>query len=278
MQLTANRAKIAIQGYLDQYTSSYQSTMEQLSSGSKYNSISESPVDYCQSGNLKAGISANNNIIQNVALGNDLLSIAEGAESNVSSNISAIRDLCLQAASETYTSTDKDKILSEIRAKLSYVDLTSQSTTFAGKNLLDGTCTSLPIQISSTANDKIDVANSLLDVKTTSLGIDLAPTVTGANWTSSDIYAYMDKLDLAINSLTTSVTNIGNYSTRLDAATVKLTNMNQGLTELNSSISDTDVAEASSDVVKFQILQQSSVSILVQANQMVEAVYSLLKG
>ena len=278
MELTANRAKIAIQGYLEQYTSSYQAMMEKLSSGSKYNSIGENPVDYCQSARLKSGIAANTNIIQNVALGNDLLSIAEGAEENVSSNIATIRDLCLQAANGTYTAEDKDKILSDIRGKLSYIDLAAQSTTFAGKTLLDGTCTSLPIQISSTANDKINIASSLLDVRTTSLGIDLAPTITGANWTTSDIYTYIDKLDLATNSLTNSVTNIGNYSTRLDNSTIKLTKMNENLTELNSSISDTDVAETSADVVRFQILQESSVTILAQTNQMAASVYSLLNG
>lgn len=276
MYLSANRASISIQGSLAKYSSSYQSTLQKLSTGVKYSSIAEDAVGYSQGSKLKSQIGLNNKLVSDIGLGNDVLSIATSAEENVSMNLFSIKDLCLQAANGTYSDSDKDKIITEIKSKLETINMIASTTTFGDKTLLDGSCTTMPIQISTTANDSIDIAKSFTDVRTASLDVDFDPTATGATWTNADIYLYMDKIDLATSTLTKSEEILGTYSTRLDSATIKLNNMNLSLTELNSAYSDADIAKLSAEAVQEQILQQASVTILAQANQMAASVFDML--
>lgn len=278
MEISLNRARIAIQRSLDTYSDNYYNAMDKLSTGSKYASRSENPVEFAMSAELKRSISVNNSITDYISQGNDMLTIAEGAEETVSDTLQSIRDLCLQAANGSYTDSDKDKILTDIRGKLESINATAASTKFAGKNLLDGTCTTLPIQISASAGDSVDVAKAFVSVKTSDLDVDIPSTVTGATWTIDDIHAYMDKVDLAQTSLRDSVTSIGAYSTRLDAASDKLNKVNTNLTELNSYVSDADIAEVSAQMVQQQILQQTSVTILTHTNNMASNLFSLLSG
>lgn len=276
MYLSANRASISIQASIEKYTDSYQSTIQKLSAGTKYLSIAENAVDYSQSSKLKTEIGLNNRLVNDIGVGNDVLNIAESAQQGVMDNLGAIRDLCLQAANGSYSDADKDKIIADIRARLESINFAADTTTFGDKTLLNGSCTDLQIQISTLSGDTINIASAFSDVRTATLDVDLDPTFTGATWTNTDIYEYMGRIDLAVGTLTKSEGTLGTFSTRLDDAISKVNKMNESLTELNSIVSDADVAELSADAVKKQILQQSSVTILAQANQMAASVFDML--
>lgn len=280
--LSAQVANIQIRDSLFSDTDLYQKTLETLSSGTKFRSSADDPMGFTEASSLKNLIDSNKQALSNVDIGKNLLVVAEGGEENVISNLQRIRELCTQAASGTYSSSEKDAMLKELRQRLDQINTVADKTNFNSINLLDGTATSLKLQVGTSSANVVDVGKALIDVHVSQLGtgtnVDLriADTVNGANWLLTDIQAYTDKVDSAITQLTGAASLIGSFTNRLDTVADTLTHENENLTEHRSVIADTDTAEASADVVKFQIMQQASINLLVQANQTYSLAFSLL--
>lgn len=262
-----------IRYYLNRSTEKYQNCLEQLSSGSKFTSIATDPVASAKSAAAAVEIDFNKIVTNNIANGSDLLSLTESYQESINNNISRIKDLTTQAASETCSTEDKAAILSEIKSRLDYINQTVDSANFNGHNILDGSSIDMTLKTGLGINDSINIGTALKDVSTDALDISL-PGVTAANWDPSD---YLTKLDTASNTMTSYIATTGSYEQRLGYATDKLSSMTENLTEYKSTISDTDTAEASADLIKYQILQDSAVSIFIQANDTAQYKYSLLK-
>lgn len=265
-----------LQSILDNHTTSYQKNMEQLSSGNKYTSVGDNPIDVCESAKLQVRIDSNTKAKSNIDVGKQVLSMAEGYHETITSNIQRIRELSVQAANGTYTSDSIAGILSEIQKRLEYIDKISTSTNFDGVGLLDGSSSSIFLQIGPFSDSTMTVGDSLIDTHSAALGIDLTG-VTAATWTQTDAQTYIDNLDNATQALTDSDAKIGGYLSRLDAVSQSLTKMSDNLAANKSTITDTDVAASTADMVKYQILQNASANILVQANQIPAMALSLLK-
>jgi flagellin len=271
-----------IRNVLSSSTNSYQTCLEQLSSGTKFSSTGDDPIAATQTIDLDNQISATAQALSNAELGGNLLDMAEDAEVNVISELQRIRDLCVEAANGTYSDTDKDAILTEIKQRLSAIDDIADTTDFNGNKLLDGSSSSLVLQTGTSSSSTLAVGAALINVHVSQLGtgtnIDLRldDTVTGSTWTTDDIGTYIDKIDSAITQMTNASSNTASYINSIDRITAGLTNMSSNLESNKSAIADTDVAQTSADMIKFQILQEASTSILVQANQMAQLTYGLL--
>ena len=265
-----------LENYFNDNKTSYQYTMDQLSTGTKYTSMKDNPFEVAKSVKLSVQINTNTRASSNVAIGQDVLSLAADSETSVVDNISRIHDLCVQISNGPYSSTDKDAILQEIKSRLSYIDTVSSTTQFNGMNLLDGSSSSMTLQVGSKATNILNVGDALMDVSTTALDINLDSVTSADTWTTTDINTYMDKLDAASNELINSSSKIGAYQNRLSTISESLTSMNTDLTQKKSDIMDVDVASATSDLVKYQILQEYSVNILTQANNISSLALNLL--
>lgn len=290
--INTNIASLVAQNNLSKNTSAYEKAMEQISSGLKVNSASDDAAGLSISESIKTQINGNAKALDNIQDGKNLLSIAEGGQVTVTKHLQRIYELCVQAANETYTASDKDNIIQEINQRLADITNIANSTTFNGVNLLNTSSASLDIQIgagSDATTNSIDIGAALTDVRASMLGgygdttggtdhgIHLDSSTTGTTWTTALVREYMSKVDGVISTLTTNRALLGAYGNRLDATTENLDIMNQNLEETKSRILDTDVAEASSRMVKYQILQQTSASILSQANQLPSIALNLLQ-
>lgn len=280
---TAGSSLTYIRSYFDKHTTSYQNTMDQLSSGNKYNTIGDGPVEVCTSAKLSIAINTNKRALSNASIGNNVLSIAESTEANTLDNIQRIRDLCIEAKSGTYTANDKDAMITEIRARLAYIDSASESTKFNDIKLLDGSSSDFTLQVGPNADDTMDVGDALINISTGATGLNIqiddplpAPPVTGDNWTVSQINAYIAKLDTASQTLLNAQAQAGSYMNRIDFITKNLDSQVLSMTEDKSIISDADIASTSADLVRYQVLQESSMSILAQANQIPAMALKLL--
>lgn len=259
---------------LDKSSTNYQTTMEQLASGNKYSSIAENPAAVSEAVKLDVQINFNNIIKSNVTTGVDLLSMTEDYQENIVDNIQRIRDLTMQALNNTYSEEDISYLTQEIQTRLDYINQISDSVNFNGIDLLNGTSPDVAIKIGPGVNDSLVIGDVLVDVHTDVLGIDLpANPMTYTDWQS-----YLGSIDDSLVTLTDSCAKIGSYSERLETISDKLDTKNIDLTNTKSVISDTDVAQSSADLVKYQILQQYSVNIFIQANQVHQLAYSLIGG
>lgn len=270
--ISSQVANIFISKCLDSSTAAYQKTMEQLSSGRKFTSMGDDPMGMTEATNLEVKINFNSRVQTNIEIGSDMLSMTASYQDNILSNIQRIRDLTTQAATGTYSVTDKDSILSEIKARLASINTIVDSANFNDLNILDGSNTALTIKVGPSPTDTINIGSTLINVDTTALGIDVTDPMTDDDWSN-----YLTKLDSAAKILTNNCSKIGAYVNRLDSISNGLTNMNNNLTEYKSTISDTDTAEVSADLVKYQILQQAATTVFVQANQVRQLAYSLLE-
>lgn len=280
--VTIGGATTYIQNLLNKNTNAYQHTMDKLATGTKFSSIGDDPVGLSLSAKLSVELNSNDRADANVKLGKDMLSVAEDGQSSVVSDLQRIRDLCVQAANGTTTVDDRNAILQEIFTRLDDINNIAESKAFNGIKLADGTTKTLSLQIGTNSSASIEVGTAFIDVHVSQIGGDLRlidpvteEPLTAETWT--DINAYKDKVDAAINELTNSMTQIGGFINRLDTASNVLSTTKVNLTDQRSVIADADVAETSADLIKYQILQSASVSVLTQANQSTTAVLSLFQ-
>lgn len=275
--IKAGSAVTYLQSILNNNTTSYQKNLEQLSSGNKYTTVGENPIDVCTSAKLQVRIDSNDKAVDNIQIGQGMLSMTEGYHSTIISNLQRIRDLSQQAANGTYGSDSIGGIMEEIKGRLNYINKISGSASFDGVGLLDGSSSSIFLQIGSNTSAKMTVGDALIDTHTATLGIDLPPTATADTWGGTQAQSYLDTLDAASQKLLDADAKIGGYLNRLDAVSQSLIKMNDNLTENKSIITDTDIAAVTAEMVKNQILQQASASVLLQANQIPSMALSLLK-
>jgi len=264
-----------IQYNLSKSTAGYNKAMDEMSSGSKLTSVADDPIGTTKAAKLSIQLSANTKELANIAQGQDVLGLAEGNQSLVIDNLQRIRDLTMQASNESYTASDKDAMLSEIRARLSEINNIANTTKYNSVKLLDGSASNFVLQIGASSSSSLNIGSALINVHTAALGVDIG-AVTGSTWTTANSEAYLNTIDTAINTVSTATAKIGGYNIRLDDAASSLTSIADGMTSSKSLISDSDVATTSSDIVKYQILQQASVSILTQANQIAALALNLL--
>ena len=279
LYLSSYIASSYIKNCLEKSTENYQDTLEKLSSGSKFTSINQDVAKSSAAIKLEINMDSNSQTQENIKTGGELLATAEGYQENLLERLVRIRDLTVQIANETYSSENKDAILKEIRENLEYINNFSDTANFNGNNLLDGSSTSLTLLIGTSASDTLNIGSVLIDTHTdaSALDIDIDPLITGETWTQADIQAYLEKVDNAAKTITSNIAEIGAYQNRLDRASGTLGKMNIEMSEYKSNLSDTDMAEASSDLIKYQIIQEASATMFTELIQIEKYVYYLLE-
>lgn len=264
--VNTNVPSLTAQSALSKATEKMNTAMERMSTGLKINSSKDdaaglavsSKMDY-QVGSLKVAQS-------NAQMGASVLDTMEGVMTTINDNLTRIRDLTEQAANGTYGTDSLNAIKTEINARLAEVDRVANSTEFNGKKLLNGSVTSMNLQVGINNDD-----NSTINLDTsvfqdcTRAGLEVEDDVA---WTSdADAKTFLDTIDAAIKKVTNAKTAIGGKQSAITSAMESANVMATNLTSASSLIKDADIAEESSNYIKQQILQQTSASLLATANQ-----------
>jgi len=282
--VNTNVASLIAQRNLSSNTGNLVKSIERLSSGYRINRAADDAAGLSISENLRGTIRGNKQAINNIQDGINMLQIAEGGLAVINENVQRIRELCIQAANDTNSSVERDAILSEVTARLSDIDRIAKSSKFNNISLLDGTANAT-LQVgagSELSTNTISIQNSVLGRATiSSLGVaastnGMTLSVTGATWTSDVIRDYLDVLDAALSDVTSRRSNIGAYQNRLESALNNLEVATENVQAADSRIRDLDVAKETSNMTKYQILQQASASVLSQANNLPSVALKLL--
>jgi len=272
--VNTNMQALRVQQNLNTATSRMNTSMERMSSGSKINSAKDDAAGLAVSTTLSKTISSSKVASDNVAIGNDLLSSAEGALGVIQENFQRIRDLTEQAANGTYSADDLKAISAEVGARLDQIDELTKTTAFNGKKLLNGSCsTGITLQVGTEGGDTLSLNSGIFNAVSTSTLSGLEAAITEG--TAS---AQLSTIDTALNGITTRVTNIGAAQNRLEAVSDGLEVQQMNLTSALSTIKDADVAEESASYVQNQILQSASATLLVQANSAPQIALTLIQG
>jgi flagellin len=277
--INTNVASLNAQRLLTNNTNALSKNLERLASGFRINRAADDAAGLQISENLRAQIRGVNQAINNSQDGFNLLSVAEGTLSVVQENLQRIRELVVQAANDTNGANQRAAIQQEIDARIDDIARITQATEYNGIKLLDGTVTSLRLQVGANADvtlDTIDInADGAFNAATAAdLGL-VGPTAIGSN---GDALALLGQVDTALTEVSERRATIGSLQNRLESAINNLLVTKENFEASESRIRNVDVAKESADLTRNQILQQASASILAQANQTPFLALNLIQG
>jgi flagellin len=221
---------------------------------------------------LKSQIRSLNQANRNANDGISLTQTAEGALTEISNILVRLRELSVQASNGTVSGADKDTLNQEFQSLIDEIDRISQSTGFNGVNLLDGSTTSINFQIGFGTTAGVDTLNVTLGA---ALATSLVLSTLDIGSTGSQTTA-ITRLDTAIDTISALRGRLGSVQNRLNSTINNLSIQVENLSAANSRIRDVDVAFETAVLTRNAILQQSSLSILAQANVAPQAALSLL--
>jgi len=259
--------------------------MEQLSTGKRINGSKDDAAGLSISQIMTAQIRGLNQAVRNANDGISLLQTADGAMIEQSNMLQRMRELAVQAATDTVTPDQKVYLDKEFQALLTEVDRIGGATQWNGKNLLDasgGTDTDgvYVFQVGANASQSISV--TLGDASTAGIYTDLlniaivdsATTPTESTEEATDAIGFIDDALKAANDMRA---DIGAAINQLNYAADNLSNISMNTAASRSRIEDTDYAQASTELARTQIIQQAATAMLAQANQSPQSVLALLK-
>jgi len=252
--------------------------MQQLSTGNRINSAGDDAAGVAVVQSMTAQIRGLNQAVRNANDAVNLLQTAEGSMVEQTNMLQRMRELAVQAANGTYSSTQRNYLQTEFDELGSQIDDISADTTWNGKQLLDGTDATgidgisgqFDFQVGQDSGQTISV--SIDDMSLSGLGAD-GLDISTASGASTAIGTLDDALDL-INA---QRADIGAGINRLTYAADNLSNVSANVAASRSTIQDTDYASASTELSRAQIIQQASTAMLAQANQQPQTVLALLK-
>lgn len=275
--INTNMNSLFAQNALQVNARNLSSAMQQLSTGSRINSAKDDAAGLAIADTMTSQIRGLNMAAKN---GNDAISLlqtAEGAMSQQTAMLQRMRELAVQASSDSVSDTNKGYLDTEFQALLTQIDQIGSATQWNGEDVLaatggtsaDGTYV---FQVGSASGVTISVAVS--DMSTGGVLSDVSGVVIS---TASDATASLALIDSALAALDDERATLGAGINQLTYAVDNITNVAQNVTEGRSRILDTDYATASSQLARAQIIQQAATAMLAQANQQPQTVLALLK-
>ena len=284
--VNTNMSALKTQNNLNNATSSLNKALERMSTGYKINSAKDDAAGMYVATNLNKLIGGSKIAQSNIETGNNVLSTVEGNLDVILDNLNRIRDLTVQASNGVYDENSQKAMSDEVKARLAEIDRIAVSAEFNGLKLLDGTADiatdGLRLQVGANAAENancIRVDASVFQTMSAEAGLGLDASQIEDKFKDADqAAAYISTVDDAIKDVNTRKATIGAIQNRLDAAASSLTTTIENATAAKSTIMDADIAEESAEYTKQQILQQTSASLLVQANNLPSLALTLIGG
>ena len=266
---------MAAQRNLSKNSVEEQKVYNRLASGNRITSAGDDAAGLSISENLKAQIRSLKQAERNANDGISFVQVAEGGLSEIGNILTRLRELSIQASSDTIGDRERGFIDKEYQSLKQEVDRISNTTNFNGTPLLNGQSSkdTLQIQVGARNNeaDRINFAISDYDVRTDKLGISGISTHSIDSARDS-----IDKLDEAISRVSGSRAGLGAMQNKLQSTTNTLSIATENLSNARSRIADADIAEEATALAQKQILQQAGVAVLAQANSSPQLALKLL--
>jgi flagellin len=261
--------------------------MTRLSTGKRINSASDDAAGLAIATSMTSQINGMNQGIKNANDGISLAQTAEGSLTEVTNMLQRVRELAVQSASGTYSSSDRDQMQAEVTSLTGQIKNVLTSTTFNGVALFSTTSGSnLTFSIQAGANHAADVVSissvgidgtQLVSTLASGAGFQVSDTVSGDGTGIANANTTIDNVDTVLKQVATVNANFGAGQSQLQSAVNNMTNNVTNLSAARSRIEDTDYSAESTAMAKAQILSQASTAMIAQANQSQQNVLTLLK-
>jgi len=263
---------LTIENMLTNTNNSVSDSLQKLSSGLRINSAKDDPAGFAIANAFKSSIASMQVATQNANQAQSMLQTADGAYGQINDILVQMKSLATESASGQESQTNRNSLQSEFLDLQSEIDSISGSTQYGGTNLINA-LTTVTFQIGSGASDTLAISfnnatSTALAVNSGALNLNSASSATAA----------MTAIDSALTSINSFMGDVGGYQNQLGYTINNLTTTIQNFTASQSTISDVDMAAEVSNMTKNQILEQSAMAMLAQANSQPQSILKLLQG
>ncbi|PWU15422.1 MAG: flagellin FliC [Bdellovibrio sp.] len=266
MRITTNLPSIQAQRTMTGTQREIQKSAAQLSSGSRIVRAADDAAGLGISENLKSQIRSYTQASRNANDGISMVQVAEGGLGEISNMLTRMRELGIQAASDTLGDRERLYVDTEVQQLKQEVQRIAKTTHFGTQSLLDGTGKVFDIQVginNDPFEDRISFDSSVLNATTDELGI------AGLDFKQKE--GAQDSLTIVDNAQAKVAgfrANLGALQNRFQSTVENLGVQHENFSAANSRIRDADIAASTSEMARNQVLLNASTSVLTQANQM----------
>jgi flagellin len=278
MTVRTNISAIMATNQLNRTQGSLSSSLGKISSGLRINRAADDAAGQAVAMRMNSDNTSLKQAMRNTNDGISLVQTAEGGLGELHNILVRMRELSVQASNETYNSTDRSMISTEMtQLRNEYARITTTAN-FNRISVLQGSDTTFNIQVGihDNADNRININLSTLNATLGAVGLtSLSGTIaTSGNLTAAQ--GNVSKIDAALSEIATRRSRLGAIQNRLENALSEATNYSENLSSAQSQIMDVDYASESANMTRYQIQQQAGVAALAQAKAIPQSIMSLL--
>ncbi|MCE2930636.1 MAG: hypothetical protein LW809_04535 [Vampirovibrionales bacterium] len=275
-------SSIFVQNMLAANTKNYNKSLSMLASGYRINKASDDAAGLQISQGLRSQIRGSEQADNNVQDAMNMLNTVDGSLSTITENLQRVRELAVQGANDTLGADQRSAIKTEMTQLINDIDRIANGTSFNGKNVLSS-FTSFKVQMgseSASSTNVLDLAtNSAVGrLNASTLGIKSGTNPTVGASTNASALQSISKIDVALQRVNNRRSSVGAVSNRLQNASNNLKIQVENYSASEARVRNVDVAKESANMIKHQILQQASISLLGQSNSQPSMALKLIGG
>ncbi|MFN7967165.1 MAG: flagellin [Acidobacteriota bacterium] len=253
-----------------------QTTINRLSSGLRINGAKDDAAGLAIAENLRADVQGLNQAVRNANDGISVINVADSALGEIANLLHRAMTLAEQSASDTSgadSGTAKTAINSEYTQILSEIDRIASTVQFNGLQLLSGSGATIDVQVGLASSNDDRIAITTVGISASSLGL-----TSDSLLTASDSRTELEAIQSAIDDVSGNRGDLGAYYNRLEHTIAVISVQAENLQAAESQIRDANIAMEVVNLTKYQVLNQTGLSALAQANSTSQSVLSLLRG
>jgi len=273
-RIGTNVAALEAQKSLNQISSKISISQLRLSTGKRINTAEDDAAGFIIGKGLETRSRGLTQALSNIGDAKNTLAIAEGGLQSILGILQTMKEKATQAASDTLGGSERSAIENQLDDLAAEIDsIVDNDTTFNNVNLIDGTFINKSTQVGANAGDTLTLSITS-DHDAGSLSVaDASLEVSSATAASTAIA----RIGEAIAGVNDSIRNIGSLQARLTTKENTISTAITNTEAAKSRILDADLAKEQLEVTKMQILQQTALVMLAQANAAPQNVLQLLQ-
>ncbi|MDP4535887.1 flagellin [Alkalimonas collagenimarina] len=268
-----NQSSLASQRLLSNASAGLSTSFERLSSGFRINRAADDAAGLVISNVLTSQVNGLDQAVRNASDAISLVQVTEGGLVETQAILQRMRVLAIQSENGIYSDGDIFAIQKEFNELTAAIQSIADNTEFAGIQLLDGSASAAVFQVGANTGQKISIDLST-NFGSSASGLNIGDIALGTD----DIEDTLQRLDNALLTLGNARTDFGSWQNVLETTIRNLSNISENVSASRGRIRDTDYAQTTAELTRTQIIQQSSTSVLAQANQRPQAALRVLNA
>jgi flagellin len=261
---------------LDRTQSALSVTLQRLSTGLRINSAKDDAAGLAISERFLAQINGLNQAVRNASNGVSLAQTAEGALDEITNNLQRMRELAVQSANSTLSTSDRTSLNDEYTSLRTEITRVINATDYNNIYAL-ATATSLVFQVGPNTPSANQIIISTINVGSATGVFSLALVSLGSG-TGSAATSAITVLDTAIDTISSQRAKFGTLQNRFESSVTSADTASYNYSSALSRIRDADYATETANLARLQIIEQAGIAVLVQANTTPQYVLSLLNN